>query len=1072
MLEKLVRFFSTRHLLNNFIVIFVFIGALIAWEVIGKEELPNIDMGFVQISATYSGASPEVVEKLITKKIEDELTGIDGIYQVTSTSSVGSSSITVEISNDYPDKDAAVMEIRTAIDRADLPSDMLDDPIIKVFKTSNKAVIDVAVYMQHRDLLSIEDRKGFQKYVYSLKNQLENLSTISDVSESGYLDEEIHIQLDPKKLNRFTIPIAKVKSQLSGHNILQPAGNLKDIHNSKVSVLDELTTVDKINEVPIRSTFDSPIIRVKDIAKVVDTFKSGTSIFKINGHEGVIFSLTKSSSADILTAVSDVKQLVKKYNDNFSEKGNIKVVALDDESKSIKSRLSLIKTNGLFGFILILIILFLFLDFQSGLWVAMGIPFTFCFTLICVYLLGYTINNVTLSAFIIVMGIVVDDAIVIAENIHRYKSQGLSDEEASEKGTVSVFLPIFASITTTCAAFLPLMFFSGRLANFIKYIPPVVFLMLGASLFESTLILPAHMKLKIPNWVKGVFTLGLFYIFNSKIKKQIQKGTYVKRPDRFLKAEKFYEKKLKWFLRYKWWVFLVFILFLFGSCKMAKSMKFVMFPNEEATEVHLVATAPVGTNKETTAKMAKAVEDVFIPYLKTELSGFRTSVAKSRRGSAAYENELFMKIELRDREERTKSLKQLLAEWNKKIKKIKGFKRIEFMRRRFGQSSGSAIEVLIQASERKDRMGAARMLSDIMKKDKRLTGVEIEKPVLSPEYKITLKRALITRLSVEPTSVSLAFRALLDGSVVYNFLRGDEEVNVRVTTGDPDKRKINQILDFSVANTSSKLVPIRSLVNLKKEDTPNSIRRKNFRRVTYVYANPAGDKKKQAAPINIANEYEKKVFPLIWKKYPSVSLSFDGEVKDTRESQSSFGMATSLVLFLVFAIMALQFDSLIRPLMIMLSIPFGVAGVVIIFYLHTITAFGLFTGIGILGLCGVIVNDAIVLVDKLDQNINDLHGAHHNEKIASISATRLKAVVLTTLTTVAGVMPTAYGIAGYDSLLSQMMLALSWGLIFATLITLILIPCLYSALMDFSDFRDRKKARKLEKKGDFAEKMS
>jgi multidrug efflux pump subunit AcrB len=434
------------------------------------------------------------------------------------------------------------------------------------------------------------------------------------------------------------------------------------------------------------------------------------------------------------------------------------------------------------------------------------------------------------------------------------------------------------------------------------------------------------------------------------------------------------------------------------------------------------------------------------PYIGKEVVGYRTGIARSRRGGAVEENKFRMIVEIVPKEERERSANQLVKIWEPKANQIRGIKELVVQKSRWGQSSGSPIEVLVQESSDSLRQQAARRLAQAMEKHPALENVDIEAPIQIPEYKIDFKREKIKRLSISPSNLTSTFRTALEGVVLYEFPRADEEIDVRLFVKDEAKTNINNILEIPVENNQGYLVPLRDLVNVTRVTTPNSISRRDGQRTTTVYADIKPKSKK--TPLDIARDLESNIFLDITNNQPSTTLSFTGEVYDTRQSQGDFAKAITLVLLIIFAILAILYNSLSKPLIIMVAIPFGIVGIILAFLLHGKMVFGFFAAIGALGLAGVVINDSIIMLAKLDAEVEARDLTEANNQISTIAQTRLRAVVLTTVTTVAGVLPTAYGVSGYDAMLSEMMLALAWGLVFGTLITLILVPCMYSFLQE------------------------
>ncbi|MCF7888363.1 MAG: efflux RND transporter permease subunit [Candidatus Omnitrophica bacterium] len=1032
MLKKIISYFVDRHLLTNLIFIIVIAGGIIGWQQIKKEEMPDVTFDFVRISANYPGATAEEVEHFVTKEIEEAVEGLDGVYRVTSSAAQGRTSVTVELQQNYPRRDEAITEIRNAVLDVKLPEDVRDDPTVRVFETSKKAIIDVVLKYTGTHLLSTKQRQLLQTYAIALENQLRHLSQVNSIDKSGYFQEEIQIDINPKKLIDYDIPLSQVRSEVTSNHARQPAGHIEVKDEPKVTINAQLDTPEKLKKLYIQAGFTGKAIPLEDIAKVDYGFKQEKGIIKVNGHEAVMLRVVKNTSYGILESLQAVKQVADRFRKTHLKDAPVDLTLLDDESIDLRNRLSIISQNGIFGFILILIMLFLFLNKRSGFWVAMGIPFTVCSTLIGAVMLGYTINNITLAAVIIVMGMVVDDAIVVAENVGRLRSQGMDSRNSTVLGTEQVFLPVVASIVTTCVAFIPLFYFSGRFGQINTFIPPIIFLMLGASLFESLIILPGHLHFKV-------------FRFKKKIKpKELTKP---KVRHWFEKVENWYGNFLKKLLPLKYFVFLGFILLLIGSFWIVKAkMKFVMFPHEETREIVFVGTASPDSDRIKTAEISQKIEQMLKPYIGKEVVGYRTGIAMSRRGGAVEENKFRVIVEIVPKEKRKKSANQLIQLWEPEAKKIEGLKELLVQKSRWGQASGSPIEILVQENNDQLRRQVAVRLAEAMEGNPALENVDIEEPIRIPEYKIDFKREKIKRLAISPANLTSTFRSALEGVILYEFPKGDQEVDVRLSVEAGAKTDIETILEIPVENKKGYLVPLGDLVTVTKTTTPNSIARRDGKRTTTVY----GDIKPSSklTPLEVAEYLESSIFIDLTNDYPSVALAFTGEVYDTRQSQGDFGKAVVLVLLIIFAILAILYNSLTRPLIIMLAIPFGLVGIVLAFLLHGKLVFGFFAAIGALGLAGVVINDSIIMLSKLDAEIKAEDKEKVNRLIPEIAKTRLRAVVLTTVTTVAGVLPTAYGILGYDTMLAEMMLALAWGLIFGTTITLILVPCIYSFVQD------------------------
>ena len=1022
-MRKIIEYFINRPLVANVLMFGMILASFLIWNKIGKEEMPDFAMNWLRISLRYPGASAADVESFITKPIEEKLKSISSLDTVTSTSSFSSSSFRVGFEANIPDLNEKIQEVKDAIDSVVLPREA-DDPVYRQFKSSEKAIIDIGIYLESEELLSIEARQRLQSYVLAFKNKMLSLPEISGVQESGYLRPELQIKVRPELLKKYDITMNQVRNSITSQNIRKPIGMMKDKSESEVTISAELDTVEALNKVIVSAGFQGQKLKLSELAKIEEGFEDRTSISKIQGREGIILNIQKSSQIDILSAQQAVVDFIENFEKNNINK-DLRFVLIDDESYDVKNRLEIIGSNGLVGFVLIVIVLFLFLDFKSGIWVGMGVPFSLAFTLCGAYLFGYTINNVTLAAIIIVLGIVVDDAIIIAENIVR-KLKEKTTEPISE-AVMGIGSPVIASVLTTCAAFLPFYFFTGHFGVFVKYIPMIIFLMLFASLIESFFILPSHilspskfLDLENHKWLRKV---------SEKREKYID----------WLETK--YERLLKHVLGHRIIVLLTFVLLLVFSGYIVKTdLKFSMFPREESRDFRLQVTAPEDTNRNDMAKLVTEVENVFLKDKRGIVTSVRTSIGQNRRGGEVKENEASVRVEIVPPTERNISLNELLKDWEEKTAKLENFTKIKYQRGWFGSESGSPIEIEIQENNDTLRAEVVAMLKSRLEANPKLKNIELEKPVTKQEYKLIIDKAKASQLGVNFELLTTTLRAYIQGDILYTLNAGEEEVDLRFTSLDDNKDDIDKVLELTVANEENYLLPIKNIVTVVKQKKPANIQRINFKRATSIYADI--NKEANATPLQIAGELEKDIFPDVLKGKPSVNLFFRGEVENSRESSSDFLMSVLLALGLIYVLLVLLFDSLLTPFLIGAIIPFGVVGVVLAFWLHGFNQFGFFAVVGTLGMIGVVINDAIVLISRLkEQNMDN---SNWKRLIAAISRTRLRAIIVTTITTVAGLFPTAYGLFGFDSMLAEMMLAMGWGLTFGMFITLVLVPCIYS----------------------------
>ncbi len=1019
-MKSVITYFTKNHLVSNILFVGVFLMAIFAWQKIGKEEMPEFESNWIRISASYPGAAAEDVELFVTKPIEDELKEVSGIEEITTTSSTGSSSFRIVIDEDAANYSEVIQDIKDAALRANLPREV-KTPNFRQFKSTEKAILDVGFYLEGARALDYESRKKLQSMVLNFENQIKTLGDVSGIDKKGYDEPELHILIDPAKIDRYDLSIDRLVSTIQNNHIRVPLGTLEDKEQSKVTAIHELEDKESLDALYILGNYGGKGIKLGEVAEVEAQFAKSTTIRKLQGHEGIVINVKKKFSTDILTAQKNVVKFVDEFRKTHSKSG-LRVILMDDESYDVKNRLSIVASNGLIGFALIFIVLFVFLDFKSGLWVGMGIPFTLAFTIISMTLVGYTINNMTLAAVIIVMGIVVDDAIVVAENISRKRYLGESPMEAAVGGTREILSPVFGSILTTCVAFVPLLFFEGFFGKFVEYIPFVVISMLVASLIESTTILPSHLLER-----KGFFSKFKIKGFNSAW---------------FFKYEEKFAVLLEKLLKLRFLVILVAVVLASVSGYLFKSkMKFVMFPREEGKEINIKAFGPKEANRFEMAKLIEPLEEMILLDKKNGVVAVQSNIGESRRGSGALENQASINVEVVSKDDREMGLNDFIAKWDKNAREIKGLQKVDFLKSRWGRSSGSSLEIQVQENNDKKRDAITKLIAKYMNEDTSLKDIEIEKPLVRREYNFKINQEKLVQFNLSPSHITTSLRSFVEGAILYTISKGDEDVEVRLTVDAKNKFDLVNLRKLKIENNSGGFITLDKVVSIEEFMKPANIQRKDYKRTAIVYGNIKDGVR--ITPVEVAEKYEAEIFPKIIKEYPSSVITFIGEVKDTRESGGDFIISLIMVIGVIYIILVIMFNSLGAPLLIMAIVPFGLAGVIYALLAHGMYVYGFFAAVGALGMIGVVVNDAIILISKLEDDI-PYEDENFISRIAIVSSTRLRPIVVTTLTTVAGVLPTAYGIAGYDSMLAEMMLSLGWGLLLATVVTLFLIPCMYS----------------------------
>jgi multidrug efflux pump subunit AcrB len=1026
-MKKIIAWFAGNSLLTNFLFLAVILLGVYFWNITAKEEMPDMSWNRIRISFVYPGASPEDVERFCLVDAEAAMTGMEGLVSMTSTASKGSGSLMLEL-DEKLDIDKAYSDVLGIVGRLRLP-DEVEDPSVRYFKSTQRPIMDVILSLDDEVLLSQDGRDRLQQTAINLSNQLEGLADVAWVEPSGYLQKEIRIVADAAKLNRYQMSLVTLSSLLSSQSMRLPAGNLEDRAESLVILDGELITKEDIESIYLRGSFDGPLIGLTDVAKVNEQYEEYQTIRKFNGRESITLQVVKSASSGIIDAADSVREQIESFNTTLEGSG-IHLTIYDDESISVRQRLTLNGQNGAIGFVLILILLFIFLDFRSGFWVAMGIPFSFCLAMILASLAGMTINNMTLSAVIIVMGMVVDDAIVVTENITRLRQSGKSLKKSVLKGTYQVFSPVTASVITTCVAFLPLMMFSGFAGRMGRVIPVIIIFMLAGSLIESMLILPGHMNHEIRQ---------------KKKKREKANGHW------FFKVEKLFSRLLSRLLRLRFPLILFFLLLSVLAIWLYKTQfNFSLFPGEDSDTIYIDAYTDEDSNRLETELKSRDIEAILDEYTPDRIAFYQSVVAGGRFGSAAQlENRVYFTVQLPSSQKKQSGRAQVLMdELENRIKQETSFGEVSLRAQRWGYSSGSAIEIQVQENDPEVRAQLVEQLTAALEQEDELTAVEADKPRPSSEYLLHFNREKLIRLGISPRDIRTVLGTYLSGTKLYEFPRGNDTIDVRLLIGGVVPDNLDVVLNSLVENRSGYLVPLKNLLSVEHRLGDSAITRIDGRRITMVYADLKPDLERSLT--EIADDLESRVFPELTRNHPGSVLTFTGEIADTRATGNELLIGIIFVLLLIYMILAVTLKSLTRPLIIMLTIPLGAVGVIFAFYFHGIRTFGFYAGVGLIGLCGVVVNDAIVMMDRLRLERNKRERSLSSKEVAKIASTRLRAIILTTATTVIGLLPTAYGILGYDALLSQMMLAMAWGLVFGTGITLLLIPAIYSLFEDIS----------------------
>jgi len=1023
-----------------FSLAFIAIGVL---SVIGmqRDQFQAVDFEILAVTTAYPGASPEDVEKSVTNVIENELLSVSGIIEITSTSREGISSIIVTLEADLKDVTTVKNDVRNAVNRVkSFPEEVTDLPQVLDFNITEFPIITINIDGANSDYALA------RQITDDLETALLKIKGVASIDKNGYLKSEIQIKVDPIKLDKYNISVNEVISAISTRNArFTVGGNNQESLEKNIVILSEFQSIDEIKDVVIKSSFDGPVIRLDDIANVFRGEEEETSITRVNGTKGFVLQVKKQDQADIIRTVKRVRERVSELQGNYPD--NIDIFYTDDSSEAVENRLNIIIKNGYIGLALVLVVLGVFLSLKTAFWVAVSIPVTLLGTVFGLGLTGNTINLISLSGFILVLGIVVDDSIIIAESIHHYKSKGGDLYKNVVMGLKRVIMPVVTTIISTMLVMSSFFLMSGILGKFIYILPVVVIFALGISFLEITFALPAHLS-------------------TNKVEKQ---RTW------FIPVENFYNRFMRYALRWRYLIVPLFIaLLVYTSFFAFKNIPFNLFPSRGATVIFANIEAPNGSSAAYTENIVIDVENIIVNEIGEDLDSFTSTIG------SYFTNVANIEIALTPTSDRERTAEDMEEKLKALVENVEGAEKINISLLRPGPPQGEDIEITLVAENDAQRNIAADRVEEILKSIDGVDNINRNDEIGKPRIETVLDFDEMARLGVDYQTVYRHLRTAYSGSYVTDVTIAGKEEDVRIYIGSEDYTE-NFIKNTTVKNRQGNSIPMSKFSTLREikgePDFNHFDGDRSIKLTASIADNPPiggdildrnfdGDQSMKRGP----PPSKTAILAITLKElnapvdFPQVSIITSGGAQESIESLQDFLRAFVVAIFGIFLLLAILFNSYSQPMLVLAAVPFSLIGVVWAFYFHG-EPLSFFALTGSLALMGVIVNDSLVMVSHL--NYIKEKSAALEDKIVWIargSRDRLRAVVLTTLTTMAGVLPLAYGIGGTDVFLQPMVLALGYGLIFGTFLTLILLPCMYLMNYDFINMLGRIKTKFSRKK--------
>lgn len=1010
-MKSLVTYFVNRPLLVNLLIVAILILGIHSLKKIPKESFPQVALNSVTISTIYPGASASDVELNVTIVIEEALQEINGIERVDSISREGISLVNVyadEDSNDskfreiYEDVDAAMSRV------IDLPPGIDGKPILTRHSTDYIPSLEIA-------LSGPKDK--IRAYAEQLERILEALDEVAHIKAVGLPELEAQILVDPTKARSKDVDLLTISSAIQQRNVEGSGGSMESFLGEKrVVVYSRFKDYLDVLNTDIRRSIDGFGIKLKDVASVSLTEKDDKLEVRSNGKPGASLLVIKKPEADVVKAIDRVREAVSQ----FPPPESVEVVFLEDRSRLTRSRLNLLGSNALLGMILIGALLLLTYDIKVAFWTASGIPIALLLMIIALPWFDLTFSALALGAMVIVLGVLVDDAIVVAEEIAIGRERGLSATTAAIQGVQKIWKPVLASVSTTAVAFSPLIFIGGLPGQFIWVVPLVIVITLIASMAESFFILPSHLA-------HGEH-------------KRIKKKKFI------LILERSYLRILAVALKYRYRVLAGFLGILIVSLFLAKGfIKGDAFPNDGAEKFILRVNVPGEVKLEQTREITQLLELEISKLPSDELEGFNTRIGThssqnwSDRGNA--NNLAIVFVYLTPVGERKRTAPEIVTDLRKNIVDLKPkLSNAEVVIDILGAGPSGGAPIEFKVSSHNDRMlnEAVQEVTHFLKNIPGVMEVETDRLDSVDDLNLVLDYETLARAGVSVENLVKTIRIAFDGMRVSYITRPEGTLDFRLRLNQ--KARANPEFLESLPLTSPRtgtMINLNQFIHLEEQPGVMEIRHSKGMRTTTIST--------RLNPSVSANSIGK----ILTEKFQSkngIFYELSGQAEANKKVFGDLFAAAGLALMGIYIIIALILNNVIRPLLIMSCIPFGLAGVIFGLVLHGLPM-SAFAAMGLIGLSGIVVNDSILLAYKIQGAAGKT--AISDRSILHGATSRLRPILLTSITTIGGLGPTAFGIGGYDFFISPMCLAMTYGLLFATTIVLFLMPCLLRAGEDF-----------------------
>jgi len=1038
-MKNAIRWMAKNHVAANMLMIILMGGGYFISRSVKQEVFPEMELSMIRITIAYPGASPEEVESGICLQVEEAVNGVHGVDAINATASEGMGVLILELMDDA-NTEQVLSDVKSEIDRiTTFPLD-IEEPVVAAI-VNRSHVISLVVYgdMDERALAEITAR---------IRDELLTLDEISQVSLSGIRPYEISIEISEENLRRYGLTLGQVAEAVRRSSRDLPAGSIKARGGEILIRTKEKKTIEhEYAGIALLSLPNGTTLKLGDIANIRDGFKESDEQAYFDGQPAAMVQVFRVGDQTPKGISNAVKNYIKIKSQELPS--TIQLAIWNDRSEILEGRLQLLLKNSRIGLVLVLLILSLFLEIKLAFWVTMGIPISFLGAILMMPMLDVSINMITLFAFILCLGIVVDDAIVVGESVYKHRQMGKSGLQAALDGTMDVAGPVIFAILTTITVFVPMMYVAGRMGQIFKVIPMIVIPVLAISLLEALFILPAHLNQEKKKKASG----SLFAHFENFRKK------FDDRLETFINGS--FSRGVGFALRNRYATIATAfaVLMLTAGLVAGGVVRFVFFPRIEGDEIKASLALPFGTPVEITDSYRQHMQRTAYALLQEydatredgnsnfkhvySVGGGQTQSRRGHGGRPASSGSHLAEVAilLEPLGMRNFSANDFINKWRQDIGEIPGAESLTF--RSDLMRSNVAIDIEIAHEDPAVLKEVSVRIQAALSEFPSVSDIEDNDEIGKRELQLRLKPEA-RALGITETELGRQIRAAFYGAEALRLQRGRNEVKVMVRYPETERKNRNNLDTMRIRTAGGGEIPFPQAATVAEGRSYGQINRKDRKRILNVTAEVD---KAAVSPAEIIYQLKEKQFPQLAAEYPGLSFNLEGDEKDRMESLDSLFRGFLLSQLVVFSLLAaISFKSYMQPLLVMSAVPFGIFGSVMG---HLIMGYNLsiLSMLGMLALSGVVVNDSLILIDYVNRVRQQGYSVF--DAILEGSKRRFRPIILTSLTTFFGIMPMIFETSIQARFLIPMAISLGFGVLFATVIILVLIPALYLIMEDF-----------------------